>query len=631
LSRRSCLAATLIAALTAGHPALLAQKPSAASDPAGSAPDASARSEPRTVRIDVLATDRRGRSIDTLRASDFSVLDNGVAQKIESVVFTSRAAGGPAAPEQIQSPADEERAAKEPGARVIALYLDEFHVAPGSATERVREAASRFVNEQLRPTDLLAVTKPLDHLAQIRFTRDRDAAQKAIAGFEGRKDDYTPRTDFEEQYLGKSPAAVVAARAQIVMSGLKALIARMGELDGGLAGIVLLTEGFSADVARSRERRLPDLPSMVRAANRFRVALYAFDPGPALVTVGQPADAGPAEADSPNPVVALQALARQTGGDAVLAGGDLVAGLQRVARDLDAYYVVTYQTAGASDGRFHNVQVSASRRDVLLRARSGYWAPLPFELRAARTAAPPILSMRALRRSPLIDSWFGTTVEPDGNRRVIFTWSPVAATSSKPLVRPELVSVTARTTSGKVLFEGDVAAAQSMGVGARRADSAVFQAPTGRLEFDFVIMRGDGSKLDVGAQDLDVPELRSGPPVILAPQLFRAASAREFREISTNANAAPVPGREFRRTDRLLMRVPTYDAAGQEVVVSAKLMNRVGAVLLELSPTPGGIGSSLSTFDLPLARFAPGEYSLEVAAQSESGMSRQLIRLRITG
>jgi VWFA-related protein len=624
LVRRSSLAAALIA-LAATHPVVQAQKPP---DPAADAPSASTPSAPssdsRTVRVEAIVTDKQGKPIVTLRAADFAVLENGVAQKIESAVLMTKVAA-PTTPEPIASAADAERAAREPGTRVIAVYLDEFHVRSGESTERVRYALSRFIEEQLRPTDLVVVMKPLDHVTDIRFTRERDIARKAVASFDGRKDDYTPRTPFEEQYVGRAPEAVRTARAQIVMSGLRALATRIGELDSGLAGVVLVTEGFSSDVPRSRERRLPDLQGIVRAASRFRVLLYAFDPGGAR--------AAPS-AETTEPERAIQSLARQTGGEAVIAGADLVAAFERVSRDLDSYYVLTYQTSQANDGRFHELQVTSPRRGTLVRTRSGYWAPLPFELRtAARTSSTStMLPMRAIRRSPLIEPWFGSTVEADGRRRVIFTWMPAPASPLvKQIARPEVVALKVSTVSGKVLFEGEVAPAQVGAVGTQRPDSAVFEAPPGRLQFDYNVLRADGSKLDTGTQDFDIPEIAKGPPVILQPQLFRAASAREFREISADSDAAPLPGRDFRRTDHLLVRVPTYDPAGGRVQVSVKLMNRVGTILVELAPLGASQSDRLSQFDLPLARFAPGEYSLELAAQSESGTARQLIRFRITG
>jgi VWFA-related protein len=589
---------------------------------------------PRTVRVEAIVTDKNGAPISTLGPGDFAILDNGVAQKIESAEWYSSAppAVGPVAPaDDITTDGDEARAAREHGTRLIAIYLDEYHVSAGEASDRVRHAVSRFIDEQVRARDLVAVMKPLDHLSAIRFTRNREEAKKAVSSFNGRQNDYTPRTSFEEQYLGRSPGAVRSARAQIVMSGLRALASRMGDLDGNLGGIILMSEGFSTDVPRARERRLPDLQGLVRVASRFRVLLYAFDPG---AVPPPPADAATAGAAAVGASSVLQTLARQTGGEALPAGQDLAPALARVSKDLDSYYVLTFKPTQPNDGRFHSLQVTSSRRDAQVRARSGYWAPLQSELRATRVELPAMLSTRALRRSALIDSWFGLTVEPDGRRRIIFTWTPAIARTparNKPALRPEVVALKVTTTSGSLVYEGEVAPARP-GVGSgQRPHSAVFQATPGRLQFDLTILQADGSTLDVGAQDFEVPNVRGATPVILPPQLMSAASAREFRDLSVDANAAPLPGREFRRTERLLLRVPTFEPGGHAVEVSAKLVNRVGVVVVNLTPMSELAGRALTQFDLPLARFAPGEYSIEVAARSDGGTARELIRFRITG
>jgi hypothetical protein len=244
------------------------------------------------------------------------------------------------------------------------------------------------------------------------------------------------------------------------------------------------------------------------------------------------------------------------------------------------------------------------------------------------------MTTRALKRSSFIDSWFGLTVESDGRRRVIFTWTPApapASTRSKPAGRPDVVTLKVTTPTGTVLFEGEVGPARPGNTSRQRPDSAVFQAMPGRLQFDLTILQADGTKLDVGAQDFEVPNVRGANPVILPPQIFRAGSAREFRDISADADAAPLPGREFRRTERILLRVPTFEPGGKAVQVSAKLVNRVGTVLVDLTPMSEEAGRTLAQFDLPLARFAPGEYSIEVAARSDAGTARELIRFRITG
>ncbi|HET7219914.1 MAG TPA: VWA domain-containing protein [Vicinamibacterales bacterium] len=645
MSRASIPAAALLAAVSTAYAGLGAQTaptaPPAASEEAAAPPAVDAR----LVRLDAIVTDKSGKPITNLKVSDFAIADNGLTQTIESAVLMSKRTAAPVGPVNvraaatdaggegtaIESPAKlEERLAKEPGTRVFAIYLDEFHVSAGASTARVRAALTTFIDEELRSSDLAVVMKPLDHLDSIRFTRDRDALRASVASFDGRRGDYAARTAFEEHYIGKVPGAVRAARAQIVSSGLRALATRIGELDAGLSGIILVTEGFTTDGMQSRERRLPDLQTLVRATGRFRVVLYTVNPGD-MATAASDADAGLAADDAAE--ATLEKLARQTGGAAVTRGSDMVAGLRRVSNDLDTYYVLTYRSTTPSDGRFHDLKVATTRRDAQVRARAGYWAPLPAEMRAARVPPAPFSFPRPMRRSALIQSWFGTTVEQDGRRRVIFTWTPAVAktatAAAKPAARPEVVALKVTTPAGKVLFEGDVFPVMP-GSGSARVESAVFDAPQGRLQFDLNILRGDGSKLDVGMEDFDLPELKKGPPIILQPQLFRAASAREFRELSSNANAAPLPGRDFRRTEHLLMRVPTFDAAGARVQVSAKLINRTGTVLAELAPTTDP-PTHISQFELVLARFAPGEYALEVSAASDSGTSRQLIHFRITG
>ena len=205
----------------------------------------------------------------------------------------------------------------------------------------------------------------------------------------------------------------------------------MGDLNGGLGGIVLVSEGFTTDVPRARERRLPDLQGLVRASSRFRVLFYAFDPGAAAARRPTPRPQMRDDADVESSS-ALQSLARQTGGERSPQVRIWRRALQRVSRDLDSYYVLTFTSTEPNDGRFHTVQITSSRRDAQVRARSGYWAPLPSELRATTRAQPAGAHCRRgrSRRSPLIDSWFGLTVEPDGRRRIIFTWTPVARASA---------------------------------------------------------------------------------------------------------------------------------------------------------------------------------------------------------
>jgi hypothetical protein len=466
----------------------------------------------------------------------------------------------------------------------------------------------------------------MDPVTGFRFTRDRAAARAVIGGFEGRKGDYAPRTPFEAQYLGRAPGAVESARAQIITTGLRELTMTMGELAPARGALVLISEGF-VEGAGVERRRLPDWQGLARAASHFNLPVYTFDPR-------DPA-AAPDAAASPPPadrgLDTLQSLARQTGGEAVGDARDLVSGLARLSRDLDAYYVLTYQPSQATDGRFHPITVRIKRKDAQIRVPSGYWSPLSSEWRTwlDRDKAPvvPPGPVRTLRRSRLIDTWYGFERGADGRLSFVFTWEPTSAGAALRS-RPQVVLLKVSTPQGASLFEREVHAIQPPGENAAE-DRALFAVSPGRMQLDLSVRAADGSVIDTGAQDIDVPVVRGAGPVILQPQLVRARTVRDFRTLSAQPDAAPTPSRTFSRSERLLIRVPAYSPDGAPVTISASVSNMKGNTIRALDQVPAAGGAA--QFDLPLAFLAPGDYGIEVTVTSPAGTARQLIRFRLTG
>src|SRR6187200_595104 len=78
------------------------------------------------VHIDVFATDARGRTVSDLKPADFELREDGAMQALQSVRFVDNTSANAAAPSAIQSADDERAAAKVAGARVFALFLDEY-------------------------------------------------------------------------------------------------------------------------------------------------------------------------------------------------------------------------------------------------------------------------------------------------------------------------------------------------------------------------------------------------------------------------------------------------------------------------------------------------------------------------
>lgn len=550
------------------------------------------RADPGSVRIATLVTDRHGKPVSGLTLKDFELRADGVVQKLVSVE------------------------ARRPEPRRLAILLDEFHV-EGSDSARVREAVTRFVTEGLRQDDSLVVLRPLESLTSIRLTTDRAAARATIDRFDGRLGNLEPRSKLEEDTLGRAPTLVEAGRAQVVLSALRALAAQLGAVPGR-AAILLVSQGFAQLPRRlSTARGLPDFGIVERFANRYDVPVYAFDPRPA-------------SAESDASAVMLAKLVSETGG--TLARGEDIAGsLGRAGAEIDGGYTLSYVPTHPDDGLYHPVHVSLPRREADARSRGGYVAVPSAETRRAMLEAADAraaVPARLLRRSPLVEVWSGITRATDTEGRVVVTWKPG---STGGIARPAAARVTLKATTreGAVLFEGILSPLRTGGVAdATAANHAEFDAPSGRVQLDMTILGIAGEKLDVDVRDLEVPATTSAVPLLLPAMLMPTQSAREFRAVIADADPAPVPGREFRRTERLVIRVPAY-AAGARVTVTARLLNRLAQPMRDLDALPDAGG--IAQFDLPLAPLAPGEYYLLFTVAGPSGPMDQRLGFRITG
>jgi VWFA-related protein len=582
------------------------------------------------VRLDAIVTDQAGNAILNLTAAEFELEEDGAVRVLESVEFDSRnrVETTPAPRLPIESAADEQREAERPGTRLFGLFLDEYHV-DRATSDQVRDALTRFLDEEVRPEDLLVVMKPLDSLTTLRVTRDRDAIQRAIASFAGSKGDYAPRSSLERELLAGEPADVAVARAQIVVSALRALATHLGRLRTGRKALLVVSDGFVRPVSR-RGERLPDLQSVARTANRLGVAVHALAPGGEVAAAPS---AGGSLTESPEEALGtLRNLADETNGEMVVGATNLLPGLRRAAKDLTASYRLAYRSAFPGDGAFHKVRVRVKRPGARVRAATGFWASGPVERIAERTAADRSrrpstpLMFRPQRRSPLIQPWFGVTRLPGGLTRVTFTWTPTRGSARAADISSVVLSVT--TADGTEIFNGRVMPAGDE-AGSDESRRAVFELRPGLVAIDISIQSADRKVIDADARNLDVPNL-SGPRIVIGqPELLRTRSARQFRDLSADPAAPPTLVRQFSRTERLLIRVPAYGPGEALPSVSARLLNPIGQPMRTLATAPGPLVEGVTQFDLPLATFAPGEYRIEVTASSGSERTTELILFRV--
>jgi hypothetical protein len=341
----------------------------------------------------------------------------------------------------------------------------------------------------------------------------------------------------------------------------------------------------------------------------------------------------------------LRVLAAETDGRAIVNRNDLEGGLKQVVRDASAYYLLGYNSTRApADGRFHEIKVRVKRPGTQVRARKGYWALTAEETARALTPPKPgpdpgvanaLAAVESPSRARHIRTWIGTAPAENGRTRVSFVWEPV---SSVPGERRPSAARVALTAAGEdqVFFRGRIEpqAAQSAQPGvagaAVRGARAEFDVSPGRVQLRVSVEDTAGQVLDSDMLDVEVPDYTAPQIRLTTPQVVRARSALEFRALNADPAALPAAGREFSRTERLLIRFSAIGPGSEQPATSVRLLNRAGQPMSDLQARPlTGDDSSRLQVDLPLAGLPAGDYIVEVKSSAAGSEARQFVGFRV--
>jgi hypothetical protein len=195
--------------------------------------------------------------------------------------------------------------------------------------------------------------------------------------------------------------------------------------------------------------------------------------------------------------------------------------------------------------------------------------------------------------------------------------------------RTAQVGVVIQALAGsRAFFQGAVNKADAT---APNAPAVVtFDADPGTMQIRISVLSAGGDTLDVEARDVKVPDFTTPHVALGTPAVFRAGNAREFQALAASPSPVPTAGRDFRRTERLLVRFDAYTPGSESPVVTARVLNRAGAGMADLEVRAPQLPGAFYQIDLPLAGFAPGEYLIEVKAKGAGGEVTELVPLRIT-
>ena len=392
-------------------------------------------------------------------------------------------------------------------------------------------------------------------------------------------------------------------RAQVTASALEATINYLGSLKEGRKSILLVSQTMGP-IGPSPQDSIEWLDQAIREANANNVTIYSLDP--------RGLDMNLRHSD------VLLALASQTGGRQ-FTNNYPASELKEIVKNASAFYLLGYVSAkNPADGKFHKIAVHVKRPGVEVKSRTGYYAPSLVDMNAAakkaeENKAPPEIS-KAL--APLVtdpnvpvtgELWAGATPGPGGTPSITAVWTPHAGAP------PQSSWLRASGDDGHVFFDGPF------------DGHVTFTAASGTLHLRHQLIEADGSRTDRQESTIDVPDFKASV-AITTPVLFRARTPLELRTLLAAADPLPYAGRQFDRTDRILLRFAVVGAGAADATLTAHLVSKTGASLttLPLKTVPAGY-----ELDLPLGSIAHGEYVISLEASHGADQAKQLLSFRV--
>jgi VWFA-related protein len=384
------------------------------------------------VRLEVVVTEKRHARADLTR-EDFAVLEDGKPQPIVQFQAFARPQpappGRPSPPAATEPPGTEEDEAEDLlPARYVVLAIDDVHMEFESLS-RVRKALTRFLDEDLRPEDQVALvtTSGASALSQ-EFTADRAVLQQTLSrlsaqGHPPQRTDIPYISEYQAELIEHDdPMALDAAAQEVLRAGIvldlssaedlarrkargvlteavydsRLTLEALESLCRGLSGLTgrkalfLVSDGFLTSLS-DRGSTTFDVRRIADAGTRAGVVVYALD---TRGLVAAPVGAGAASLRRPGPATfgaveaiqrrsleatrdAMNALAADTGGFLVENSNNLRAGLREMLKDTETYYVLAYEPTNTKrDGGFRRIEVRLPGvPGARVRTRAGYFAP----------------------------------------------------------------------------------------------------------------------------------------------------------------------------------------------------------------------------------------------------------------
>jgi VWFA-related protein len=371
------------------------------------------------VTTDVIPRDADGRFIADLGKDDFTVLEDGVAQRIESFVLVH---GGrtfnllqpepvSAAPEGIVLPPTRRPADTGDSGRVLVIFVDDLHFEP-EYTPHVRRIIQQLVDNMLHDGDLVAMVSSGPSAIEVDATLDHKLIVSAANRIRGSAPTAAEMFKMLESSTGPGD---IRYRAQVAFQTMYSMVASLDQVRNRRKAVLYISPGYDLDPfaqARNSKDRVmggrygdplselveQDNPyfrmnaitadvdlfilmkELTLTANRTNTSLFTIDPRglAGVVDAGQHLDQSEWRTFLQKTQSSLRYLAEETGGVAVVNDNDFESAFKRIDAETSDYYVIGYYSSNPDpQNRVRRLDITVNRKDATVAARKEYSLKTP--------------------------------------------------------------------------------------------------------------------------------------------------------------------------------------------------------------------------------------------------------------
>ena len=392
--------------------------------------------EVRITKVDVIVTDKAGNRVTGLKPENFKLYEDGIIQPLtnffevqgmEVLLPTAEKEG-----EKPPVPAEPLPAAVPVIKNKIVIYFDNWHLHPMNRNWSIKKILS-FIEKNFPPgTNNEAMVVSLDQKLEIiqKFTanpqllklsinevkkrsgqtllrkRSKEDLRKELTGIVSDTSQYDRYAlkDSYERALGYARNFVEAEQADLLFSlkSLNSVVTHLAGIEGkkiliyvsdglpinpGDEAFTFLDQAFPRENARNEAMNYDAtraFKELTAKCNANEISLYPIN-AQGLESVLLSADkqdgwsihargAGMMRTGSRYQNEALDMMAKDTGGVAILNTNDIESGLEKIKNDLMFYYTLGYKSLYQDDNKFHSIKVKlvGVKEDYDVRFREGF-------------------------------------------------------------------------------------------------------------------------------------------------------------------------------------------------------------------------------------------------------------------